>query len=279
MTIRKVDNKSMTNRNVRNKIRAFAAGGAAISTAFGFTMATAPVANALSFPAYTLHTAAEGAQPTGPRFFENFSNTVNVAGSETAEYALELVGALYNNAGIFGCNQNSDKRTCNTATPVLPSTDTYDNFDHDVVSNAQAVGSAAGVQQLCSTPSGVTSAGAGSVESSELPFEPAAFSGPFAATGGTTSTIIDSNISWAAGQLVGSFVTVAGVNYPITADAAVAPETSASTITISGTFATAPDRRHLVHDRQQLDSHERHEHHHHRHGRRLGRLGSGSTTT
>lgn len=129
-----------------------AAGGAAVSAVLGF-VATGPVANAatLNFPAYTLQVAAEGSQPVAPRFFEGFSNTVNVAGSETAEYAMEQVGALYNNAGIFGCNQNSDKRTCNTSTEVLPSTDTYDNFDHDIVSNAQAVGSAAGVTELCAS--------------------------------------------------------------------------------------------------------------------------------
>ena len=43
---------------------------------------------------------------------------------------------------------------------MLPSTDIYDNFDHDIVNNAQAVGSAAGVKALCSTPV------------SELPTEP-----------------------------------------------------------------------------------------------------------
>ena len=64
---------------------------------------TAPVANADVYTSYTLQVAAEGT-PVAPRFFEGFSNTINVAGSETAEYALEEVGRLYNNAGIFGCN-------------------------------------------------------------------------------------------------------------------------------------------------------------------------------
>jgi ABC-type phosphate transport system substrate-binding protein len=138
----------MFNRKFSNRARAVVAAGAMLSGLIG-TAVVAPAASAtLQFPSFTFSLAAEGAQPTAPRFYEGFSNTINVAGSETAEYALEQVGALYNNAGIFGCNQNSDKRTC-ASTDILPSTDVYDNFDHDVVSNAQAVGSAAGVQQLC----------------------------------------------------------------------------------------------------------------------------------
>src|SRR5580698_4292045 len=140
--------ENMLNRKFSNRARAVVAAGAMLSGLIG-TAVVAPAASAtLQFPSFTFSLAAEGTQPTAPRFYEGFSNTINVAGSETAEYALEQVGALYNNAGIFGCNQNSDKRTCAT-TGILPSTDVYDNFDHDVVSNAQAVGSAAGVQQLC----------------------------------------------------------------------------------------------------------------------------------
>ena len=143
----------MPNRKFSNRARAVIAAGAMLSGLIG-TAAVAPAANAaLSFPSFTLSVAAEGTQPTAPRFYEGFSNTINIAGSETAEYALEPIGALYNNAGIFGCNQNSDKRTCNTSSPVLPSTDVYDNYDHDIVSNAQAVGSAAGVTQLCTAGS------------------------------------------------------------------------------------------------------------------------------
>jgi hypothetical protein len=152
----------MLTRKFSNRAKAVLVAGAMLSGLIG-SAAAAPVASAApTFPAYTLTVAAPGTQPTGPQFFEGFSNTINVAGSETAEYALELVGDLYNNAGIFGCVQNSDKRTCdgvggagpfNLNAAVAPSTDIYDNFDHDVVSNAQAVGSAAGVQDLCQTPS------------------------------------------------------------------------------------------------------------------------------
>ncbi len=150
----------MRMRKPTNRARALVAAGAVLGTMVGAGVA-APVASADVYSSYTLQLADEGATPVAPRFFEGFSNTVNVAGSETAEYALEQVGALYNNAGIFGCNQNGDKRTCNVggnaqapiiAAAVLPSTDTYDNFDHDIVNNAQAVGSAAGVTELCSTP-------------------------------------------------------------------------------------------------------------------------------
>jgi hypothetical protein len=151
-------------RKLTTKTRAVAVGAASLTALIGFGT-TAPVTSADVYSSYTFALAPEGSMPTGPRFFEGFSNTVNVAGSETAEYALEQVGALYNNAGIFGCNQNGDKRTCNVSTPpsygsgvlepgtaILPSTDIYDNFDHDVINNAQAVGSAAGVADLCATP-------------------------------------------------------------------------------------------------------------------------------
>lgn len=138
----------MLNRKFSNRAKALVASGAMLSGLIG-SVAVAPAANAaLQFPSYTLNVAAEGTQPTAPRFFEGFSNQVNIAGSETLEYALETIGSLYNNAGVFGCAQNGDKRTC--ATPsVVGSTDIYDNFDHDVVNNVQAVGSAAGVQDLC----------------------------------------------------------------------------------------------------------------------------------
>ncbi len=46
------------------------------------------VANADVYTSYTLQVAAEGTRPVAPRFFEGFGNTINVAGSETAEYAL-----------------------------------------------------------------------------------------------------------------------------------------------------------------------------------------------
>ncbi len=149
-------------RKLSRRGRVFTAAGTVLGTLVGM-VAVAPVANADVYTSYTLQVAAEGTRPVAPRFFEGFGNTINVAGSETAEYALEQVGALYNNAGIFGCNLNSgtnndDKRTCNLganaqtpiiADAVLPSTDIYDNFDHNVVNNAQAVGSAAGVSDLC----------------------------------------------------------------------------------------------------------------------------------
>ena len=80
-------------RKLTNRARAFAAGGAAFTTLLGFAIA-APVANADVYSSYTLSVAAEGTQPTAPRFFEGFSNTINVAGSETAEYALEQVGPV-----------------------------------------------------------------------------------------------------------------------------------------------------------------------------------------
>ena len=116
------------------------------------TAAVAPAANAaLSFPSFTLSVAAEGTQP--PRLgFTDFSNTITLQAPRLPNTRSSQSG-LYNNAGIFGCNQNSDKRTCNTSSPVLPSTDVYDNYDHDIVSNAQAVGSAAGVTQLCTAGS------------------------------------------------------------------------------------------------------------------------------
>ena len=80
-------------RKLNNKGRAFIAASAVLTTLVG-TGISAPVANAdsLQFPAYTLQVAAEGSNPVAPRFFEGFSSTVNVAGSETAEYALEQVG-------------------------------------------------------------------------------------------------------------------------------------------------------------------------------------------
>ena len=214
-------------RKPHKRARQLVAVGAAASTLIGIG-ATAPVANAagLAFPTYTLSYAAQGTQPAGPRFFEGFSSTINVAGSETAEYALELVGALYNNAGIFGGNQNSDKRTINTSTPVLPSTDIYDNFDHNVVSNAQAVGSAAGVQELCQTPTG------------QLPALPG---GSFSATPGTASsgsstTLTDSGASWTANQWDQFHVTTSATG---TTDYLITSNT-ATTLTISGTFSTAP---------------------------------------
>lgn len=151
----------MLKPNFSRRAIAAVTAGAMLSGLLGSAI-VAPAANAaLQFPTYSLTVAAPGTQPTGPQFFEGFSNTVNVAGSETAEYALELVGALYNNAGIFGCLQNSDKRVCQNwnvsgttvASMVSPSTDIYDNFDHDIINNAQAVGSAAGIQEACQTPS------------------------------------------------------------------------------------------------------------------------------
>jgi hypothetical protein len=115
---------------------------------------TAPVASADVYSTYTFSVAAEGSNPVAPRFFEGFSSTVNMAGSETAEYALESVSNLYNNAGIFGCNLlSSNKRLCNTADEVGPQSDTYDNFDHNVIVQAQAIGSAAGLADICTTPS------------------------------------------------------------------------------------------------------------------------------
>jgi len=211
-------------RKPHKRARQLVAVGAAASTLIGIG-ATAPVANAagLAFPTYTLSYAAQGTQPAGPRFFEGFSSTINVAGSETAEYALELVGALYNNAGIFGGNQNSDKRTINTSTPVLPSTDIYDNFDHNVVSNAQAVGSAAGVQELCQTPTG------------QLPALPG---GSFSATPGTASsgsstTLTDSGASWTANQWDQFHVTTSATG---TTDYLITSNT-ATTLTISALSA------------------------------------------
>jgi hypothetical protein len=153
-------NENMPNRKISNRVKAVVASGAMLSGLIG-TAFVAPAANADVYSSYSLKIAAPGTQPVAPQFFEGFSNTINVAGSETAEYALEGVGNLYNNAGIFGCLQNSDKRTCSGvggAGPFTPSaaytanSDIYDNFDHDVVNNAQAVGSAAGVQYLCQTP-------------------------------------------------------------------------------------------------------------------------------
>ncbi len=171
-------------RKLTVKLRLLAAGTASMTTLLGFA-ATAPMAHADVFTSYVFSAAATNSNPVAPRFFENFANTVNMGGSETAEYAMEPVGALYTNAGVFGCVQNSDKRTCNltnaptyttgggkpttqggtaaVCTPpasncelfpgsaINPSTDYYDNYDHNViVSSGLAVGSAAGVGDLCS---------------------------------------------------------------------------------------------------------------------------------
>ncbi|HUC12937.1 MAG TPA: hypothetical protein VMS00_00660, partial [Acidimicrobiales bacterium] len=183
----------MPTRRLSNRARALTACGAALSTLFGFA-ATAPLANAsasLQFPAYTFSLATPGTNPTGPRYFEGFSNTINVAGSETAEYALEQVGALYNNAGIFGCAQSSDpaRRTCNPgSSSYSANVDIYDNFDHNVVDQAQAVGSAAGYQALCATDA----AGNAPTQPASLPSAPPYYTYPVvAATEGADGIPID----------------------------------------------------------------------------------------
>ena len=133
----------MPNRKFSNRVRAVVVSGAMLSGLIG-TAFVAPAANADVYSSYNLKIAAPGTQPVAPpNFSKGFSvHRSNVAGSETAEYALEGVGNLYNNAGIFGCSQNSDKRTCsgvggagpfNASAAYTANSDIYDNFDHDVV--------------------------------------------------------------------------------------------------------------------------------------------------
>jgi len=155
-------------RKLTRRSRLIVAGGATLCVLVG-TAVTAPLANAVPLPTvpsgWTFSVAAEGTAPVAPNYFEGFASTINMGGSETAEYAFEGIGSLYTNAGIFGCNQNSDKRTCTTSGSVLPSTDTYDNFDHNVVVQGEAVGSATGAQDLCNNEG----AGTAPTEPSPIP--------------------------------------------------------------------------------------------------------------
>ena len=94
-------------RKLTVKMRLLAAGTASMTTLLGFA-ATAPLAHADVYTSSTFSVAPEGSNPTAPRFFEGFANTVNLGGSETAEYAMEPVGALYTNSGVFGCVLTGD---------------------------------------------------------------------------------------------------------------------------------------------------------------------------
>ena len=105
----------MPNRKFSNRARAVIAAGAMLSGLIG-TAAVAPAANAaLSFPSFTLSVAAEGTQPTAPRFYEGFSNTINIAGSETAEYALEPIGPCTTTQG-----SSAATRTATSARAIPP---------------------------------------------------------------------------------------------------------------------------------------------------------------
>jgi hypothetical protein len=226
----------MATQKLTNRARVLGASTAALTALLGFS-AVAPSANAafVNHPAV----AAEGTQPVAPNFFEGESNTINIAGSETAEYALELVGALYNNAGIFGCNQNGDKRTCNTSTPILPSTNMFDNYDHNVVNNAQAVGSAAGVTSICSTANTASYPSASGTETDTEPNYPAGGFNYVATAAGTGTTITDSNADWLTtapnGEWgnAGASLEVGGAYYSITSN-------TSTTLTVTGPIAPVP---------------------------------------
>jgi hypothetical protein len=109
---------------------------------------TTSVASADVYTSYNLSFSPTA--PVAPRFFEGYSSTDRVAGSETAVYALSTISDYYGAAGVFGCPLDNDKRTCSGS--LLPQTDIYDNFDHvEINQDGTANGSVGGSEELCAS--------------------------------------------------------------------------------------------------------------------------------
>jgi len=122
---------------------------------------------ALGTPAY----AAAPAPPpvaTGPQYFAGRIDQVRLAGSDTTYFAMTGIANLYNQSSLptFGCTIDTTNPTTtpeysryckrDTTDPsklaTNNSSDVQDNFDHDEIVNATALGSGNGITQLCQMP-------------------------------------------------------------------------------------------------------------------------------
>jgi len=122
---------------------------------------------AVGTPAYA---AAPPPPPvaTGPQYFAGRIDQVRLAGSDTTYFALTGLGNLYNQSSLpnFGCTIDTTNpptspefsRYCKkdvtdpTKLATNGSSDVLDNFDHDEIVNATALGSGNGITQLCQMP-------------------------------------------------------------------------------------------------------------------------------
>jgi ABC-type phosphate transport system substrate-binding protein len=105
---------------------------------------------------------------TSPKWFAGRIDQVRLAGSDTTYFAMSGIANLYNQSALptFGCTIDTTSpptkpeysRYCNrdatdaTKLATNNSSDVLDNFDHDEVTNATALGSGNGITQLCNMP-------------------------------------------------------------------------------------------------------------------------------
>lgn len=119
---------------LRNRLAGAATVGAAVLAA---VLTVAPAANAATVPSGS------------PRWFIGHVEQVRNAGSDTTFFVMQKLSDYYNQAALYGCNLQADNATCNTSGDI-PTTNTSDNYDRvELTEGIDAVGSGAGMNQLC----------------------------------------------------------------------------------------------------------------------------------